>query len=161
MENLVSHINRVRIKKNLFADLTCIDTIYTPYLNDFIRIFAHMDTQVFGLTILAYNKNMPRVSDKHQLITQFLGMLARENEEQGQEKMLEQFEQSLEHLECSRAWGDFLAFLGECLFGTNFYTKQYHICTGLPLGLKVSGPLVTNQTTGPWAHHTEEVGMRY
>ena len=58
-------------------------------------------------------ENMPRVSDKylvwlvqpssnalqHQLITQFLEMLARENEEQAQEKILEQFEQSLEHLD--------------------------------------------------------------
>ena len=51
------------------------------------------------LTTLVYNKNMPRVSDKHLLITQFLEMLARENEEQAQEKMLEQFEQSLEHLD--------------------------------------------------------------
>src|SRR5258705_3268572 len=42
---------------------------------------------------------MPRVSDKHQLNTQFLEMIARENEEQTQEKMLEQFEQSLEYLD--------------------------------------------------------------
>ena len=42
---------------------------------------------------------MPRVSDMHQLITQFFEMLARENEEQAQEKMLEQFEQSLEYLD--------------------------------------------------------------
>ena len=51
------------------------------------------------LTTLVYNKNMPRVGDKHQLITQFLEMLARENEDQAQEKILEQFEQSLEHLD--------------------------------------------------------------
>ena len=42
---------------------------------------------------------MPRVSDMHQLITQSFEMLARENEEQAQEKMLEQFEQSLEYLD--------------------------------------------------------------
>ena len=41
---------------------------------------------------------MPRVSDKQQLITQFFEMLARENEEQAQAKMFEQFEQFLEHL---------------------------------------------------------------
>ena len=50
------------------------------------------------LTTLVNNKNIPRVCDKHQLITQFFEMLAMENEEQAQEKMLEQFEQSLEHL---------------------------------------------------------------
>ena len=43
---------------------------------------------------------MPQVSDnKHQLITQFLEKLATASEEQAQEKMLEQFEQSLEHLD--------------------------------------------------------------
>ena len=51
------------------------------------------------LTTLVNNKNMLRVCDKHQLITQFLEMLAMENGEQAQEKMLEQFEQSLEHLD--------------------------------------------------------------
>ena len=50
------------------------------------------------LTTLINNKNLPRVSNKHQLITQFLEMLARENEKQAQDKMLERFEQSLEHL---------------------------------------------------------------
>ena len=45
---------------------------------------------------------MLRVSNKYQLITQFLEMLATENKEQAQEKMLEQFEQSLEHLDQAR-----------------------------------------------------------
>ena len=38
----------------------------------------------------------------HQLIPQSFEMLARENEEQVQEKMLEQFEQSLEYLDEAR-----------------------------------------------------------
>ena len=39
---------------------------------------------------------------KHQLITQFLEMLATENKEKAQKKMLEQSEQSLEHLDEAR-----------------------------------------------------------
>ena len=63
------------------------------YFGNFTKFVWEYVVADICLTTPVYNKNMPRVSAKHELITQFLEMLAREDEEQVQEKMLEQFEQ--------------------------------------------------------------------